>query len=430
MMARVVSMIVIPVLALVALPGVAGASGFQLTEQNASGLGNAFAGSAAVAENASTIFYNPAGMTQLKDHEVSGGLVAIGTSFKFSDSGSDVGALTGTGNGGDGGNWGFVPNGYLSWALNKDLYIGIGVGAPYGMKTEYNESWVGAAQSTSFDVKTYNINPSIAYRINEKVSLGFGLNWQRLETTYKRQLATLAPVYAASPLKLTLEDSIWGWNIGALFTPLPSTKVGVSYRSAMHHHTDGKIEVTGPDPRINASASSDSKTDLNIPDFFVFSVAHTLNDKWELLGDVSRTGWSSTPEVDINRSSNTGLGTGNGTTAQVLDTDFRNTWRVALGANYKYNEALKLRFGTAYDQTPTQDAEHRLTAMPDNNRVWFSAGAQWIPAKDSAIDFGVAYLYLKDSNINNDQRAQFRGLVVGTYTASAWLLGAQYSLAF
>ena len=118
---------------LLAWSNTASASGFQLTEQNASGLGNAYAGSAAVAENASTLYYNPAGMTQLRDREVSAGLAAIGTSFKFSDNGSSVGALTGTGNGGDGGGWGFVPNGYLTWALSRDLYVGIGIGAPYGL---------------------------------------------------------------------------------------------------------------------------------------------------------------------------------------------------------------------------------------------------------------------------------------------------------
>ena len=406
------------------------ASGFQLTEQNASGLGNAYAGSAAVAENASTLYYNPAGMTQLRDREVSAGLAAIGTSFKFSDNGSSVGALTGTGNGGDGGGWGFVPNGYLTWALSRDLYVGIGIGAPYGLKTEYQTPWLGAAQSTSFDVKTYNINPSIAYRVNDAVSLGFGANWQRLETTYTRQLATISPAFAASQMKLTLSGELWGWNAGALFTLSPGTRIGVSYRSAMRHHTEGSIDVSGPSPQINAAYSSDAKAQLNIPDFFVLSATHKLDERWELLGDVSRTGWSADPTVDIYRASNTGTGTGNGALAQQLITQFRNTWRFALGANYAVNDAWKLRFGVAYDQTPTTDAKTRLTAMPDNNRTWFSFGAQWRPDKQSTLDVGVAYLYLKDSQIDNDQRDFNRGMVSGNYSASAWLLGAQYSLAF
>ena len=116
--------------------------------------------------------------------------------------------------------------------------------------------------------------------------------------------------------------------------------------------------------------------------------------------------------------------------AQTLDTKFRDTWRVALGANYKLSDAWKLKFGTAYDQTPIKDAEHRLVSLPDNNRIWLSTGAQWQPTKASALDVGVTYLYVKDAEINNNQSGSLRGLVKGTYTDSVWILGAQYSMSF
>jgi long-chain fatty acid transport protein len=431
---------------LVAFSGAASASGFQLTEQTASGLGNAYAGQAAVAENASTIFYNPAGMTQLKEREVSGGVSAIGPNFHFHDQGSLVGTpasggrtggLMGTGEGGNAGGWAGLPNGYLSWALDKDLYVGIGVGAPFGLKTEYSTPWLGAAQATMFDVKTYNVNPSIAYRVNENVSLGLGVNWQRVEAKYDRQLATLSPAYAASPLKLTLDDDAWGWNIGALFTVSPSTNVGVSYRSTMQYHTTGKIEVSGPSSTINSAASSDAKADIKLPDTFSLAVTQHLSDKWQMLGDVTWTGWSSIPKVDIMRASNTalyipslGVGQPAGATAQVLDTEFRDTWRVGLGANYKYDDAWKLRFGMAYDQTPVRGASTRLVSLPDNDRVWFSFGTQWTIDKDSKLDLGATYIYIRDSQIDNNQTAQYRGRVTGEYSGSAVVLGAQYSLAF
>ena len=162
------------------------ASGFQLLEQNASGLGNAYAGSAAVADNASTVFYNPAGMTELKTHELSIGGNAIHPSFKFTDQDS----TTGGGYGGDAGNLVGLPNLYGSWAVTKDLYLGIGFNAPFGLQTKYEEGWIGRFQSTDFEIKTYNVNPSLAYRINDKVSLGLGLNWQRMEARYERQAAT------------------------------------------------------------------------------------------------------------------------------------------------------------------------------------------------------------------------------------------------
>ena len=178
----------IPALLALAFSGVASASGFQLIgEQNASGLGNAGAGSAAVSENASTIFYNPAGMTQLQAREVSLGGTLVKTNFEFSNNGSSTGALSG--DGGNGGGLGFVPNAYMSFAITKDLYIGLGLGAPFGLKTEYDDNWRGAAQSVSFDIKTINLNPSIAWRATEWVSLGFGLNWQKVEAEYIRAVA-------------------------------------------------------------------------------------------------------------------------------------------------------------------------------------------------------------------------------------------------
>jgi long-chain fatty acid transport protein len=426
-MTRVTTMKLIPALCMGLFASYASASGFQLIEQNASGLGNAYAGSAAVAENASTIFYNPAGMTQLQDREISGGLVAVGTSFKFSDNGSSTGSLAG--NGGDGGGWGFVPNAYMSWAMNKDLYLGVGFGAPFGLKTEYSNPWAGAAQSTLFDIKTYNVNPSIAYRVNQAFSIGGGLNWQRMTADYGRQVG-VASVFALSPLKLNLEGDSWGWNVGGLFTLSPATKVGISYRSAVSYDLTGNINVTGPNATVNAGGSSSAKASVKLPDTLILSGTHQLNNKWQMLGDVSWTGWSSIPKIDVIRTS----GSFSGQTAQTLDTNFQDTWRVAIGANYQYTDTVKLKFGVAYDQTPVQGAATRLVSLPDNDRTWFSAGAQWTPSKGSTLDFGVSYLYLKDATIDNNQTnvnpSQNRGRVTGTYNDSAWLLGVQYSMAF
>ena len=425
----------IPALLAVAFSGSASASGFQLLEQNASGIGNAYAGSAAVAENASTILFNPAGMTQLQAREVSVGVSAISTSFKFSNDGaSSVGSFATAGNGGDGGGWGFVPNGYVSWALSKDLYLGLGVGAPFGLKVEYDKSWIGAAQSTSFDIKTYNLNPSIAYRVNDTVSVGFGLNWQRIEAEYLRQAGTTAGTSLVQ-VKMKLDDDSWGWNAGLLFKLSPATKIGVSYRSEVKYKTKGNVALSSDGSAlgnatlaglVGAGRASDVKAKIDVPDTVVLSGTHQLNDRWELLGDVSWTGWSSIPKVDIFRTS----GVLNGQIAQTLDTRFRDTWRFAVGANYRIDDAWKLKLGVAYDQTPVPNAAHRLTSLPDNDRTWLSVGAQWRPNKTSTLDMGLTYLYVKDPKISNDQRADVRGLVSGSYDASIWILGAQYSMAF
>ncbi len=434
----------IPALLAVAFSGAASASGFQLLgEQSASSLGNAGAGSAAVAENASTIFYNPAGMTELGRGSISAGLVAVKTSFEFSNDGSITPGLTG--DGGNGGNWGVVPNAYGSWQVSKDVYIGLGIGAPFGLKTKYDEPWIGSAHSNEFDIKTININPSIAWRAADWVSLGAGVNWQRIDATYKRaagvaaspRVTNCAAVPPTSPLfpaavpcqsgvKLEMDDDAWGWNVGALFKPAAQTKIGVSYRSKIKYTANGDVSVSGPSPVVNAGGSSNVKADIDVPDTFILSLSQGIGDKWEVLADVSWTGWSSIPYLDIVRTS----GRLSGQTAQTLNTKFDDAWRFALGANYKLDEAWKLRFGIAYDQTPVPSAEYRLVSLPDNDRTWFSAGFQWKPAKDMALDVGAAYLYLRDSDINNDLRAEGKGLVKGTYDASAWLIGTQFSMFF
>ena len=436
-MARQISMKLIPALLLGIFSGTAAASGFQLIEQG-SGLGNAYAGSAAKANDASTIYFNPAGMTQLQAREFSGGVAAVRPSFKFDDGGSRVGVFGATGDGGDAGSWAFPPNAYLSWALNKDLYVGLGINAPFGLATKYDKPWKGSAHSDEFDIKTININPSIAYRVNEMVSLGGGVSWQKIEADYYRQVG-IAPGVAGVRAHLNIDDSAWGWNLGALFTISPATKVGLSYRSTIQYHTSGTSKLSGDGTALgNATAAalirgggaSDVKANLEVPDTFVLSVTQKLSDRWEMLGDVSWTGWSSIKNIDIDRTS----GPQAGRVAQTIEADFQNTYRIALGANYLLSEALTLQFGLAYDQTPVKNSSTRLASLPDNDRTWFTFGTQWKPAKQQKVDLGVAYLYIPNTKINNNQTTTnpltSHGTLTGDYDSSVWILGAQYSIAF
>ncbi len=416
----------LPGLISMAFAGTAAASGFQLIEQNASGIGNAYAGSAAIAENASTIFYNPAGMTQLQAREMSFGMSLVKPSFKYSDKGSAVPGLLGVpplaGEGGDGGSWAALPNAYLSWALNKDIYLGLGMGAPFGLMTEYDKNWVGSAHSIKFDIKTYNLNPSIAWRVNDRVSLGAGINLMKMEVEYTKRAVLPVPgmpgSWSARPAKLQADDTAWGWNIGALFNLSDYTKLGLSYRSKVKQKLDGSLTVTGV-TKFGASA------DVELPDTAIVSLTHKLNDQWELLGDISWTGWSSIPKVEI-------MNKRTKTVAQTLDTKFDDTWRVALGANYQLNPTVKLKFGVAYDQTPVPDKEHRLVSLPDNDRIWLSFGTQWKPNKESTLDLGVSYLYVKNTKIDNNGNTSLppTGRIRGEFDSNVWIIGGQYSMAF
>lgn len=412
------------------------ASGFQLLEQNASGLGDAFAGSAAVAEDASTIYYNPAGMTKLKDHEFSLGGNIITPSYKFTDNGSSNAPAAAGSNGGDAGGSALVPNAYFSWRLAKDWYGGLGISAPFGLKTEYDNDWVGRFQSTKFDIKTYNINPSLAWRINDKVSVGGGLDWQRMTAVYERYLVIGDPsvpqafwpaTVQKTQTKLDVNDDAWGWNLGGLFTLSPTTTVGLSYRSAIKHKLKGNLSFNGPVAGASAQTTDgDAEADLKLPDTAIMSVTQKLDDTWTMLGDISWTGWGKINTLDILRTS----GSLSGTVAQTLDVKFRNTWRVALGAHQKLNDTWKMKYGVAWDQSPVKGADTRLVSLPDNNRLWLTLGTQYKLNENARIDLGGAYLIIHDTTIDNNQTSAGRGEVKGTYKGSVSLIGLQYSQSF
>lgn len=417
------------VLQLLLTSGLAHAAGFQLLEQNASGLGNAYAGSAAVAENAATVFFNPAGMTRLETTEFSAGVTPILTSFKFHNNGSSIGFLGNAGEGGDAGGWAFVPNAYLSHAMTPDLFVGIGLSVPFGLKTEYDEPWLGGAQAILFDVKTVNLNPSIAYRINQHLSVGAGLNYMRMDAEYQRVAAVASTAAASTKVILDVDGDAYGWNMGALLDVTDSTRVGLSYRSSVKHTLEGNLNFAGPAAGASASTTPGSaQVNIKLPSTIIASVAHKLSDDWLLLGDASYTEWSSIQRVNIVRTS----GALSGQTAQTLDALFEDSWRFALGATLQINQAWKLKLGTAYDQTPVRGADSRLVSLPDNDRLWASVGAQWAAGTRSTLDLGLAYLFIEDAEIDNNQSASpdFRGRVKGSYDGRVIILGLQFSMAF
>ncbi|MBS1191129.1 MAG: Membrane protein involved in aromatic hydrocarbon degradation [Rhodocyclaceae bacterium] len=394
----------LPALLTAAFAGPAAAAGFQLWEQNASGIGVAYAGSAAVADNASTIFYNPAGMTQLPGVRLSLGVAGARTSFKFRNEGS--GPQTG-GNGGDAGGWTALPNAYLSWQVGQNLFLGLGVSSPFGLTTKYDDAnWIGRYQALKSEITTVNVNPSLAYRLNDKVSLGFGLNYQRIDAEMTKLVIVPGP--ATTNYSLKGDASTWGWNGGALFTLSPAMRVGVSYRSAIKHELEGDRTVGG--------VTTSAKANLKLPDTFILSVWQQVSEQWEAMGDLSYTHWSTVDKLNIVHA----VGT------DVENFNYRDSWRFAWGAAYKASDAWKAKFGVAYDRTPTTNGD-RSARVPDNNRIWLSVGGQWKPSRDAAVDFGYAYLYLHDPRI--DQTAGTANLR-GRYNDSAHILGVQYSQGF
>lgn len=417
----------IPALLAMAFAGSAAASGFQLQNQNGAGTGLAYAGAAAVAEDASTIFFNPAGMTYLPEgRNFSVGGTVIDRSVEFTDTGTTpmpvINPLTGLptgafhpvgGNGGDGGGASLVPNFFYSGTLTPQLRWGIGVSPTYGSETEYDDTFAGRFSGRYTSVHQININPSLAYKVSETVSLGVGLNYAQNEVEFRQT----TPFVGAPSALLKGDDSAWGYNLGAMFQVSPATRIGVSYRSKIKFNLEGTQQVAALGVNLPITAK------LETPDIFSLAFSHKLNPQTELLADATWTGWSSVQAL-------TPLHAVAGVpTTAPLRYNFDDTWRVGVGVKYQYNDAWNLRAGVAYDQTPVPNAASRTMTVPDSDRTWLAFGARWTMSKDTTLDLGYAHIFFKDSNtaraVMNTAETATLQTVRGNFKTSANLFSVQ-----
>jgi len=395
-------------LGLAAVPGISIAAGFALIEQNASGLGNAYAGQAASAQDASTVFFNPAGMSLLPNSQV----VLVGhliqPSAKFSGTFS---VPVGGGQGGDAGGLAFVPNFYFALPLTQNVNFGIGVNSPFGLKTEYDSTWVGRFQAIKSDMKTINVNPSISWRVNEQLSAGAGLDLQYIEATLSNAISPLAP---GSMMTVKGNDTGFGFNLGLLWQANSSTRIGLAYRSEIDQTLSGTLTANAVLP------TGDVKADITLPATASFSVFHKLSPSIDLLADITWTGWSSFDRLAVAYTSIPAP-------LPVTQENWKDSWRYSLGANFHMNDQLTLRGGLAFDQTPVPDAIHRTARIPDGDRIWLALGGQYRMDKQNTVDFGYAHLFVKNPAISNTSSA---GTLTGRYENHVDILSAQYTHAF
>lgn len=384
------------------MPAASHASGFSLIEANADGQGVAYAGTGAKADNASTIFFNPAGMTLLPGRQIVASLHAIDISTQFSD------GNPATHDGGDAGGLSVLPNFYYAMPLTPTLWFGLGINVPFGLKTEYDPAWVGRAQGIKSEMKTVNINPSLAWRVNERLSLGVGVN--------AMYIAAELTSFAGAAGTLTVKGNDWGYgyNAGLLYEASQDTRLALSYRSQVKQHLTGDITFSGM-PVLNSGGSAD----ITLPDSWTLSLYHRLSPRWALLADLARTGWSSFQELRVVRT--------NGTTLGVTPEKWKNTFRYSLGAHYQLTARTTLRMGVGYDETPVPDAQHRTVRIPDNDRTWGAIGLGFRINGHDTLDVAYSHLFVKDAPIDNTSN----GVTVrGRYKSRVDILGLQYTHTF
>ncbi len=388
--------LVVLLAAIAAAPAAAG--GFYLQEQSPTAVGRAFAGEAAIADGPATIFFNPAGMTRLPGAQIDLGAQVLDVTSRQQDLGSSrtfpgVPGTFPTGGNSGGNPFGkaiVVPAGYGSFNFaNSNVWVGLGVSAPFGLKVNYQDGFFGRYDSIRSSLITINIQPSIAWKITDHVSIGGGVDFQKLSADLVSALPNLAPGLPDGRLQISGQDSRFGWNAGVL-VDFDSFRVGAHYRSHIDHTLSGTAMFSGLlGPLAGRNGSVRGFAPISTPD--IATVSAVVGKRARLLGSVTWTNWSRFDRIAVETQA-----------GQVfLDSEqqYRDTWSYALGGEYDVSPRLTVRAGTMYDETPTVDA-FRTTRVPDGNRWWASGGATLRINDMIALNASYAHVFVKSAIID------------------------------
>lgn len=427
--------------AVAALPGLARASGFGLLEQSARSLGRAHAGGAALVNDPSAIFYNPAGLTELRRPEFMGSLSYIGLRADFTkDIAVDAAGqpLSGPEDGGAN-KAGYVPALFFGAPVNGRLAWGVGVYAPFGLSTDYPSDSIARYQAIYSGVAAVNLTPAVAYKINDVYSIGLGLDVQYLSVKLTNDIdygavcfgaldpvtclgLGLAPQSHDGFASVSGTDTDYGWNIGVL-ADYGATRIGFTYRSSIDHGIDGDARFEAV-PAVFAAQGLfqdvDARAHLETPESASLSFAHDLNARWTISADVTWNGWGSFKEIRVDYDNPRQPPT-------VKPEHWQNAWRYSVGVDYRYNSAWTLRGGLAFDETALQD-KYRDPRLPGDNRRWLAFGATWNMSSAAKLDLGYAHLFLSD-HIPIDQVGQTGDHLKGAYDVATNIasIGVRYT---
>lgn len=426
---------------------------FQILEQSTSRLGTAFSGTASIADDPSTAFFNPAGMTQLDGRQitVAGHLILVESEFDDENSTAAAGTALQRplgGNAGETDELGFVPNLYYVQPLSERWRVGLGISAPFGLKSEYDNDWIGRYHATESELVVLNINPSVAFAVNDRLSLGFGLSYQHIDTTLENEVdsfsacvdagadpATCAPTHggpgnraADSSVKIEGDDDDLVVDLSAHWRPTDQTRVGLIWREGGDYTLEGNADFSlssscASDPACSGALQTldgDVEADVELPDTVTLSASHRLNESWQIHGDIAWTEWSSIQEIGV-------VNTDNGQTVSNLDLQYDDTLRYALGASFDRDSRWTWRFGIAFDEAPQTDRDLVTPRIPDQDRFWTSVGFNYAFSDAGSVDVGYAHLFVDTSEIDKVEQGN---RLAGDFDSHADILGAQVNWRF
>jgi long-chain fatty acid transport protein len=444
------------------------AAGFQLFEQGISGLGTAYASSAA-AQDATTVYWNPAGMTFLQEGNnfISGGVHLLKTKAEFTNKGSTTssGAALRGGNGGDAGDTTPLPNLFYAHRFDSGLALGLGLSPQFGLATEYDANWVGRYQAIKSELATVSLNPTLAYRFNDWFAIGGGVNILKAdaELTNKINFGAALPALGALPagalsqqadakLNISGDDLAYGYNLAAMFKLGEATKLGINYRSKIKVKVEGNANFTAPNvtsavlpvgpggalvtvpisPAAQAQIvgafnarfpDQDITAEVDLPEVVSLGVHTQIDPQWAIMGDLSWTNWSRFKELVIKLQGGSEL---------VTPENWDDTFKASIGASYKPTDKLTLSAGLAYDQQAASD-KFLTPRIPDASRTWLAFGVNFAFSNAASLDVGYAHIMVDSPKLNktsDESVPAVRTTLRGDYDASVDILSVQFNFRF
>lgn len=388
-------------------------AGLWLYEQGTPDLGTASAGRAALGADASTAGGNPAAMTRLERTQSMVALQGLYVNARFDTDSSSYG-------GGDGGNaGGVVPAGSMSYVyvVNEDLRLGISAGSFFGLGLDYGEEWAGRYYVTEGEMMSVGVNPGIGYRVNESFSVGAGFTVMTATLDQKVGVNNSAVPGQSGmddgQVKIEDSDVAYGYNLGVLFEPTESTRIGVTYRSKVHLEFKDAVDLENIGPVLqgilNLSGLAGSKTDIDmtLPQTIMLSAYQQLNPKWAVMGNIGWQEWSDFGKQDFAISGST-------STKTTKDLDYDNTLHFALGAQYQFDPAWLWSVGAAYDTSPVDGASARTPDLPLDRQIRLGTGLQYDVNEDVTVgcayellDAGSGRIDQEGGNLKGDLKGKF-----------------------
>ncbi|MEZ5277790.1 MAG: outer membrane protein transport protein [Opitutaceae bacterium] len=401
---------------------------FTLTEQNASGIGTAFS-SSAEARDASTIFYNPAGLTRLERAELTGAATVIVLSGGYTDEGSTTAGVIPI-SGGNGGNPGGAtpfPTLYYAQPVSDKIVAGLGMHVPFGLSTDYESGWVGRYHGLKTELMTLNLNPSIGLKLTDQLSVGLGFSYQYVAATFSNAIdfglagyAMSIPGFAPGSAdgEVSIEGNNWGtgYNFGLLWEPMAGARFGLAYRSQIGNSVTGDATFTDvPAPFQPLFPDQAFSASLDLPASLSGNFFLQIDSRWAVMADVTWINWSVMQEIVIQFENPL---TPTSTLPQYWDDSFIYSG----GVHYRAGN-VTYKLGVALDETPINDPDFRSPRIPDSNRTWISLGVSIRSSETLSFDAGYAHLFMDESttNFTDDQTHNLKG----TFRLRAEVFSAQ-----